>query len=322
MARTAVGILRGGTSSEYPLSLKTGAAMLAALPEDRYDARDIFIDKQGYWHLRGVPVEPARAFSQIDVVLNALHGGAGEDGTVQRMMERAGVPYAGSRPFASALSLNKVGAREVFRKNGIPMPRGVSFTVSTGLTTGEMAQLVFEHFGPPYVVKPTSEGAGSGIRIARALPDLPDTLGDVLDAYGAAIVEEYIRGEEASVAVLENFRGESLYAFPPAHVQLPTGMNMLTPELHEAALLRYVVPSRFSFEQKAALAEIARAAHRALGLSHFSRADIILTPRGPVLLEVNATPGLYPGASLLPMLESVGSSVREFLEHAIHLAKG
>ena len=79
MARTSVGILRGGTSSEYNLSLKSGAAMLAALPEDRYDTRDIFIDKRGYWHLRGAPVDAARALSQIDVVLNALHGGAGED---------------------------------------------------------------------------------------------------------------------------------------------------------------------------------------------------------------------------------------------------
>ena len=77
MARMSVGVLRGGTSSEYDLSLKTGAAMLAALPETLYDTRDIFIDKQGYWHLRGMPVDAARALSQIDVVLNALHGGVG-----------------------------------------------------------------------------------------------------------------------------------------------------------------------------------------------------------------------------------------------------
>ncbi len=78
MARTAVGILRGGTSSEYDLSLKTGAVMLGALPEDRYDMRDIFVDKRGYWHLRGIPADPSRILSQLDVVLNALHGGIGE----------------------------------------------------------------------------------------------------------------------------------------------------------------------------------------------------------------------------------------------------
>src|SRR3989338_4458579 len=85
MARTSVGILRGGTSSEYDLSLRSGAAMLAALHESQFDARDIFIDKRGYWHLRGAPVDAARALAQIDVALNALHGGVGEDGTVQRI---------------------------------------------------------------------------------------------------------------------------------------------------------------------------------------------------------------------------------------------
>ena len=121
----SVGILRGGTSSEYNLSLKTGAAMLAALPEDQFDTRDILVDKRGYWHLRGSPVDASRALSQIDVVLNALHGGVGEDGTVQRIFQRAGVPYAGSSPLPSALSLNKTRAREILQKAGILMPRAV-----------------------------------------------------------------------------------------------------------------------------------------------------------------------------------------------------
>src|SRR3989344_3625769 len=126
MVRMSVGVLRGGTSSEYELSLKTGAAMLAALPDDKYDTRDIFIDKRGYWHLRGMPTDAARALSQIDVVLNALHGGVGEDGTVQRLLELSGVPYSGARPQAAALSLNKIRARETLRRAGIRMPHGAS----------------------------------------------------------------------------------------------------------------------------------------------------------------------------------------------------
>src|SRR5277367_6763879 len=96
MTRTIVGVLRGGTSSEYELSLKTGATMLAALPEEHYDTRDIFIDKRGIWHLRGMPVAPHRALQQVDVVLNGLHGGMGEDGTVQRFLDKTGIPYAGA----------------------------------------------------------------------------------------------------------------------------------------------------------------------------------------------------------------------------------
>lgn len=320
MTRTSVGILRGGTSSEYDLSLKTGAAMLAALPEDRYDTRDIFIDKRGYWHLRGAPVDAARALSQIDVVLNALHGGVGEDGTVQRILERAGVPYAGARPQAAALSLNKIRAREILQQAGVRMPHAVSFTLGNALTTGEMAQLVFSQFGPPYMVKPAQEGASTGIHMAMTLLELPDVLGDVLDAFGAALVEQYIRGQEVSIGVIEDYRGEELYALPPAHVVIPEDARFLQFEHHQEGSLRHNVPSNFSHSEKRAIADLARAAHRALGMSHFSRADMILTPRTVYLLEVNAIPGLYPGASFPPMLESVGSSVPEFLQHAIKLA--
>jgi D-alanine-D-alanine ligase len=321
MARTSVGILRGGTSSEYDLSLKTGAAMLSALPEDRFDTRDIFVDKSGLWHSRGIPVDAARALNQIDVVLNALHGGAGEDGTVQRLLERAGVAYAGSRSSASALALNKVRAAQTLREAGVAIPRGASFSIRNQMTTAEMARAVFESFGPPYIIKPTSEGAGEGIEIALSIIELPDALGNVLDRFGGVQVQEYLRGQEASAGVIEDFRGEELYALPPAQVMLPEGSRFLERSHHEQALARHVAPSNFSHEEKRLIEDAARAAHRALGLSHFSRADIMLVRGKPYVLEVNTVPGLYQGASLPVMLEAVGSSVPEFLAHVIALAQ-
>jgi D-alanine-D-alanine ligase len=307
MARTIVGILRGGPSSEYEHSLKSGAALLNALPDEKYDARDIFIDRSGVWHARGMPTDPARVFSQIDVVLNALHGGPGEDGTVQRILERAGVPYAGSRAAPSSSSLSKIRARELLQAAGLLMPRATSFTLQNNITTADMARAVFDQFGPPYVVKPASEGSGFGIIIADSIVDLPDAIGDILDAYGAVLVEEFIRGEEATAAVIENYRNESLYVLPPAHVL--------------AARAGFAVPSPFSFSDKNRIIEAARAAHIALGMSHFSDADFILTRRGPYLLEVNAIPHLHSDGALHHMLESVGSSIREFAEHAIELAR-
>lgn len=319
MTRTIVGIIRGGTSNEYGLSLKTGAEMLKALPEDKYDTRDILIDKTGLWHVRGQAVTPARALTQLDVVLSALHGGIGEDGTIQRILERAGIPFAGSRAPHIGLSLNKIRAREVLRKASVRMPRAVTFSIDNGLNTADMASTVFSQFGPPYIVKPPSDGASRGIVMARTLAELPDALGDVVDAYGSALVEEFLRGEEVSVGVIEDFRGEPLYALPPTHVH-KEGFH-LHHSHHDEGLLRHTVPSRFSYEQKISLADIARTAHKALGLAHFSRSDIILTHHGIYLLEVNAIPGLYPSATFPAMLESVGSSILEFLEHAIQLAR-
>lgn len=321
MSRTIVGVLRGGTSREYNLSLKTGGAILSALPEERYDARDILVDKTGVWHSRGVPTEAPRALAQIDIVINGLHGGVGEDGTVQRLLDRTGVAYTGSRARASSLSLNKIRAREILQEAGLRMPRAASFNLDNELTTGEMAQAVFSQFGPPYIVKPASEGASYGIRLAFNLVELPEKIADVLDEFGAALIEEYIRGDEVSVGIVEDFRGQELYVLPPAHVRLPEGARFLDSSHHEDALAKHVCPSNFTHAEKRAIEDLARAAHRALGLSHFSRADIINTRRGPYLLEINALPGLYAGASMPVMLEAVGSSTREFLEHAIALAQ-
>jgi D-alanine-D-alanine ligase len=312
-----VGVLRGGPSSEYDLSLKTGTAILNALPESDYDTRDIFIDKEGYWHSRGLRVEPVRALSQVDVVLNGLHGGPGEDGRVQRILDQAGIVYVGSGAQASALTLNKAQAGIVLKNAGIQMPRAVSFSGTSEMNTVEMSRFVFSHFGPPYILKPAHEGASHGIRIAASIVDLPQAIAELLTDFGTALVEEFVIGNEATVAVIEGFRGEELYVLPPARVEYPARTPYLHFDHHRSGEIQYFTPSDFNHAEKAALMHMARAAHRALGLSHFSRSDFIVTKRGPYLLEVNSLPGLYEGAAMPKMLESVGSSVGGFLEHVM-----
>ncbi len=317
--RTVVGILRGGTSSEYPLSIKTGGVILRDLPEDAYEVRDILVDRGGYWHMRGIPANPTRVLAGIDVVINALHGGVGEDGSVQRVLDSMSMPYTGSRALSSGLSLNKIQAKRVFASAGLPQARGIGVILNTDFDMREAIRAIFAEFGPPYIVKPPSEGASFGIRMAPTILELPEVLADVLDAHGSALVEEYLRGEEARVGIIEHFRGQDAYALPPSHV--PVEEDFLAHPAHEAGTIRHAVPSHFSPETKRSLEDMAKAAHKALGLSHFSCADFIVTSRGPMLLEVNAIPGLYEGAAFPPMLEAVGSSNREFLEHAIALAR-
>lgn len=294
--------------------------MLDAL-HGEHEVRDILIDKRGVWHSRGIPMSPMRALAQVDVVLNGLHGGVGEDGTVARLLDKAGVPYAGSRPFQSALSLNKIRAREILQHAGIRMPRGAWFSLNDDANTAEMARLAFSRFPPPYIIKPPFEGASYGITVARHLVDLPDAIGDALDRYGAVLVEEYIRGREATVGLIENFRREQLYALPPARIILPQGWRMVHSSHHEEASLHHFVPSDFNDEQKKYLMDTARTAHLTLGLNHFSRADFIVTPRATYLLEINALPGLYEGAAFPKMLDAVGVSMGDFLDHAIQLAR-
>jgi D-alanine-D-alanine ligase len=201
-----VAVLRGGPSSEYALSLKTGAEYLRALPEDEYTVRDIFVDKEGVWHSRGIPTTPVQALAHSDVVLNALHGGMGEDGTVSRFLEQQGIAYAGSRSPAAALTYNKVRTREALQEAGIMTPQGMPFSLMDNVDTGAMALQVFSTFAPPYIVKPVSEGHSTGVHYVGTIRELPDAIGDVLDAYGAALVEEYIFGEHMHASVLDNFR--------------------------------------------------------------------------------------------------------------------
>jgi D-alanine-D-alanine ligase len=331
MVRTIVGVLRGGTSSEYDLSLKTGAAILAGLNEERYDTRDIFIDKRGIWHLRGMPVSSTRALQQVDIVLNALHGGMGEDGTIQRFLDANGISYAGSNAIGASASLNKIRTHEILADQGVRMPPFIAFSIEDKMTTAQMARAVFSAFGPPYIVKPPHEGASAGIRIAESLPNLPDIIGDVLDSYGAALVEQFIRGDHISVGVIEDFRNEKLYILPPAMQIIPRGSRIIEDSHHRNNTIQQQVPSQMSYEEKQQVAAIARHAHQGLGMGHFSRSDFIRIPPGTnkisplpsrfYLLEVNAIPGLYEGASFPLMLESVGSSVPEFLEHAVRLAR-
>ena len=323
MTRTIVGVLRGGNSREYDLSLKTGAAVMNALPESKYAVRDVLIDKKGIWHIQGRPAEPARVLHGVDVVFNAMHGGIGEDGTIARIVARAGVPYTGARPEASALSLNKAQARRRMREAGIRMPRAVSFGIPDDLTTGDLAKMVFQQFGPPYVVKPVSSGFSDGVLYVATLNDLPDAIGDTLDAYGTALVEEFVRGREVSVGIVDGFRGENVYALPPTEIVCADEGLIITPRAWREGMLRITCPSESHHAtlHRALLLDMARKAHSTLGLSGYSTADFIVTSRGPYLLEVDALPGLYQEAPFPSMLGAVGATLPEFVEHTLYRAR-
>ncbi|HEY6018698.1 MAG TPA: D-alanine--D-alanine ligase, partial [Candidatus Paceibacterota bacterium] len=114
--RTVVGVLRGGPSSEYEVSLKSGASVLAALPKDKYEARDIFIDRTGAWHNRGIAASPDKALAGVDVVFNTIHGEYGEDGQLHEILEPLGVPYTGADRLSSVLAFNKARTKEAAAK--------------------------------------------------------------------------------------------------------------------------------------------------------------------------------------------------------------
>ena len=315
MSLTTVGVLRGGPSGEYEISLQTGSSVLRHMPE-RYKAVDILIDKEGVWHKGGIPMEPERALRQIDAVFNALHGEYGEDGKVQRLLDCLHVPYTGSGSFASAVGMNKPIAKDYFKKAGLKTARHISLSVTSDLDKELVS--IFRTFNFPVVVKPAGSGSSLGVSIARSFEALK---GAVAKAFGygpKVMVEEHVKGREATCGVVDGFRGKDTYALFPIEI-VPEG-DSFDYDAKYRGKSKELCPSTFSPEEKKLIEETAIAAHKAVGLRHYSRTDMILTPRGAFVLEVNTLPGLTAESLLPKALHAGGIPFPDFLDHVIQLA--
>ncbi len=318
--QTVVGVLRGGPSREHEVSLRTGAAILANLSPEKYVARDIYIDKQGVWHDRGRAVSPERVLRQIDVALLGLHGEYGEDGEVQKLLERFGVPYAGSDPFGSYLAMHKVMSKHRAQEAGLLTPD--SRHVEREGDAEDVAREVIRSFHQPVVIKPVGWGSSVGVSIvAGYAPVLAAIKKLFADGATNVIVEEYIRGREATAGVVEGLRGETLYTPPPIEIIPPEG-DFYSYDSKYSGVTRHVCPGNFSRVVNEELLRLAKVMHRALGLRHYSRSDFIVTPKGIYYLETNSLPGLTEESLLPKALSTVGVSFSDFLTHLTGLALG
>lgn len=314
---TRIAVLRGGPSSEHDISLLSGANIIENLQREPYSTVDIFIDKNGQWHVRGVPMEPERALSGVDVAFNILHGKYGEDGSVQKILERAGIPYTGAGPFGSALSLNKALSKELLQKHGVKMPKHKVLNVSPHLER-EAAE-AFRSFAPPVIVKPASAGSSDGITLAKTFQEFWDGVKKAFELSPQVLVEEFIQGKEATAGVVEGLRGEKLYAMLPIEIVPPPKAAFFDREVKYNGETEERVPGNFSREETAELQRLARLAHEALSQSGYSRSDFIVSPRGVYFLELNSAAGVgMTKESLVPKaLKAAGVSVEEFLDHVI-----
>ncbi len=320
-----IGVMRGGPSNEYDVSLNTGASVLAALREHfthAYQARDVFIDRQGIWHIDGVPIDPQSISTKIDVAFNALHGNFGEDGKIQSFLASHGVPFTGSDSLGSAVGMNKILSKKAFASHGIKSPYWTEVSSADIRDNIEsVSKLLFTTFIFPAVVKPVSSGSSVGVSVVRTFAELVPALTDAASHGDAVLIEEFIPGIEATCGVIQDFRGPGLYALPPVEIRPHAGF--FDYEAKYEGKSQEIVPATFAEETKKELEELARQVHQTLGLRHYSRTDFIVHPRrGIYVLEVNTLPGLT-GESLVPKaLRAVGSGVHELVDHLIRLAIG
>jgi D-alanine-D-alanine ligase len=316
----------GGRSAEREISLRTGTGIARALRNLGHEV--VAVDAaDGRWIEPGEPA-PARlegphdsalpavsidamtgasALRDAEVVFIALHGGEGENGTVQALLDLAGKPYTGSAMLASALAMNKAMAKRVFEREGIPTPRWVLVEDPTaGIDTSSL--------GWPLVVKPNEQGSTVGLTIVTA----PDRLGGAIDLafrYGdAVLVEEFIPGRELTVAVL----GDE--ALPIVEIR-PRSGHYDYESKYTSGRSEYFCPADLPESLAGRIRDLGLRAALALGCRGVSRTDFRLSPANePYCLEVNTIPGMTP-TSLVPIAaQARGMSYDQLVGRMLELA--
>jgi len=316
-----IAVLRGGPSHEYDVSLKTGGhilSLLNSMPE-KFEPLDVFISRDGEWHVGGVVHEPHQALRETDMVWNALHGAYGEDGQVQRILETLGVPFTGSDAITSARAMDKEMSKRLYQRHAFLTPQHELIT-EDDLNDDKLIS-IFRTYLHPVIVKPVDGGSSLGIRMAHTFKDLSEAIKHSLEFSKRVMVEEFIKGKEATCGVVDNFRGEKIYALLPVEIRKTN--HFFGYEDKYSSNTEEVCPGNFKLTESQKLAELAKKAHEVLGLRHYSRSDFIITPSGKIyILETNSLPG-FTEASLMPKsLEAVGFKPTHFVDHVVNLALG
>ncbi|MBX4189098.1 hypothetical protein KW785_00700 [Candidatus Parcubacteria bacterium] len=289
-----VAVLRGGPSANYEESLATGEHVLKILrgEPERYELLDIFISRDGQWHKRGVAIKPEDLLLHVDTVFNALHGSYGASGEVQQFLSAHAIPYTGTDAVNSALALQQHLVRERLASEGLRLPRHV---VLEGRVTLSDVHKLFRSFMYPMTVMPVRDGTLFGKRVVKSFNDLTEAIAEAFHHSSQVMVEESVRGKEVDCGIIENIRGEKLYALLP-HPHLSTEQNKLVENM-------------------------ARQAHSALGLRHYSSSHFVITPRGNIyIVGTTPHPELHENSPFVESLQSVGMTPRECVTHLINLA--
>lgn len=278
-----VGVLMGGRSAEREISLKSGAAVLAALRRQGVDAH-------AFDPAEHTLSELERA--GFDRVFLILHGRGGEDGSLQGALELMGIPYTGSGVMASALGMDKWRSKLVWQAAGLPVPAYRLLDAHSDFDT------VARELGLPLFVKPASEGSSVGVSKVKTAGGLRAAYAEAARHDPLVLAERFMGGGEYTVAILGS--GAELEALPVIRIVPATEFYD-----YEAKYFRddtrYLCPAGLSADQEASLRDLGRRAFAVLGCRGWGRVDILLDEQGsPQLLEINTAPGMTDH-SLVPM---------------------
>lgn len=283
----AVALLSGGLSLEREVSLRSGARVAKALTSRGHHVTRLDVDAQ---------LVPTLEDGGFDVAFLALHGSAGEDGTVQSLLELVGLPYTGPDVLASSLAWNKPIAQGLYARAGLRVPERVTLSQQAFREMGASAVLdkVATVLGFPLVVKPATGGSSLGLTIVQEASTLAQAIVGAFSYSDSVLLERFIAGTEVAVTVLD---GEAL---PPVEIRPKDGAYDFAAR-YTAGATEFHAPARLDAAVRAACEQVAVTAYQTLGARHISRADMIVDADGvPWLLELDTCPGLTE-TSLVPL---------------------
>ena len=347
MNKKKIALLFGGHSTEYEVSLKSAASVFEHIDRTRFDVFPIGITMTGDWyHYTG---DPARipegtwcedaahlnpvAFSQsrsvggfleltdgkyilqkIDLAFPVLHGKNGEDGTVQGLLEVAGIPLVGCGTLASALCMDKDRAHKLVSLTGISVPKALTFK-EKDLPTA--TQEIRENLSFPVFVKPVRAGSSFGVTKVISPEELDAAIRLAFQNDSEVIAEEAIEGFEVGCAILGN---DELTVGRVDEIELSQGFFDYT-EKYTLKTSKIHIPARIDEITERRIQKVAKTIYRALGCSGFARVDLFLTPDQKIVFnEVNTIPGFTSHSRYPNMMKRIGLSFPEMLAKLLDLS--
>jgi D-alanine-D-alanine ligase len=288
---TRIGVLMGGSSAEREVSLSSGQAVLTALQEAGRDAVGVVL---------GPRVDTARIIREagIDSAFLTLHGRLGEDGCVQGLLELMGIPYTGSSVLSSALAMDKLKAKELFRLHNVPTPPYYVIDANSAARFEE----IHGSFGFPAVVKPRREGSSIGVSRVNDMAELAEGLERAFQHDDSVLVERFIAAREIAVGILD---GRVLGA---VEIVPKSGMYDYAAKYTPGAT-EYHCPARLEPTRYRGILNLGERAAEALDTAGAVRVDLLVTEgQNEYVLEVNTLPGMTPTSLLPKIAASVGFS--------------
>ena len=323
--RVRVAVLAGGRSSEHEISLASARSVIAALDPARYDAVALEIGRDGRWALPAASDDPGSivetlpmpsasapaTLGAVDVVLPILHGPFGEDGTVQGLLELAGVPYVGAGVAGSALCMDKDLFKAVLRDRGVPVARNVT------LRYGDSVE---NPFGYPVFVKPARLGSSVGISKAYTPEELETAVALARRHDDKVLVEEFVAGMEVECGVLGNLRPRPIASLP-GEIVLPEADWYDYSAKYDEGGMNLIIPARLPDETNRRVQELAVESFVATECEGMARVDFFVREDGEVVVnELNTIPGFTATSVYAKLFEASGIPYAELLDRLIALA--